>query len=64
MGEDAERKGVLMSNLPSLTGYQDNLIKRHLLWRLYHLAEEINSHAQEIEDANVKLADLRDQVVS
>ena len=43
---------------------QDNLIKRHLLWRLYHLTQEINSHAEEIETANVQLTDLRDQVVS
>jgi structural maintenance of chromosome 1 len=35
-----------------------------LLWRLYHITNEINESAQKVEEANVKLRDLRAAVVS
>jgi structural maintenance of chromosome 1 len=40
------------------------MVQRHLLWRLYHITNEINESAQKVEEANVKLRDLRAAVVS
>ncbi len=40
------------------------MIQRHLLWRLYHLTNEINESTRSVEKANEKLAGLRDAVVS
>ncbi|EIW69438.1 hypothetical protein TREMEDRAFT_62305 [Tremella mesenterica DSM 1558] len=38
---------------------KDALVQRHLLWRLYHLTEEINESTKQVEEANEKLTDLR-----
>lgn len=40
------------------------MVQRHLLWRLYHITNEINESAQKVEEANVKLRDMRAAVVS
>jgi len=39
------------------------MIQRHLLWRLYHLTNEINNSTKSVEEANEKLTGLRDAVV-
>jgi structural maintenance of chromosome 1 len=43
---------------------QDDMIKRHLLWRLYHITNEINESTRQVEEANEKLTELRTSVVS
>ena len=40
------------------------MIQRHLLWRLYHLTNEIKDSTRQVEDANENLTDLRAAVVS
>jgi structural maintenance of chromosome 1 len=42
---------------------QDDMIKRHLLWRLYHITNEINESTRQVEEANEKLTELRTSVV-
>lgn len=66
MGEAQEWQGTLCSSLIGckLTGPQDAMIHRHLLWRLYHLTTEITESARKVEEANDKLTDLRTAVVS
>ncbi|KAK8869753.1 hypothetical protein IAR55_000321 [Kwoniella newhampshirensis] len=39
---------------------KDALVQRHLLWRLYHLTNEINESTQRVEEASDRLADLRE----
>ncbi|WVQ78324.1 hypothetical protein IAT38_000409 [Cryptococcus sp. DSM 104549] len=39
---------------------KDAMVERHLLWKLYHLTNEINNSAQKVEDANERLSNLRE----
>lgn len=39
------------------------MVKRHLLWRLYHITNEITESTRKVEEVNEKLSDLRDNVV-
>ncbi|KAL7424073.1 Structural maintenance of chromosomes protein 1 [Cryptotrichosporon argae] len=45
-----------------LRAAKDALVQRHLLWKLYHLTEEINEKTREVEEANERLTELRDAV--
>lgn len=40
------------------------MIQRLLLWKLYHITEEINESTRQVEEATEKLHDLRNTVVS
>lgn len=40
------------------------MIQRHLLWKLYHIKEEIDKSTKEVEEANAKLTDFKSSVVS
>jgi structural maintenance of chromosome 1 len=40
------------------------MIQRHLLWKLYHISQEIANSAEKVEEANTKLESLRTSVVS
>ncbi|WWD15974.1 hypothetical protein CI109_100398 [Kwoniella shandongensis] len=39
---------------------KDALVQRHLLWKLYHLTNEINESTQRVEEASERLSDLRE----
>lgn len=43
---------------------QDAMIQRHLMWKLYHLTQEINEAKEEVEKRSEQLNDLNDEVVS
>lgn len=43
---------------------QDALIQRHLLWKLYHITQEIEESTRKVEEVNEKLAESRSAVVS
>ena len=43
---------------------QDAMIQRHLLWKLYHITQEITDSAAKVEEANNKLENLRSSVVN
>lgn len=39
------------------------MIQRHLQWRLYHITNQINESARQVEEANETLSGLRKSVV-
>jgi intracellular sulfur oxidation DsrE/DsrF family protein len=43
---------------------QDAMIQRHLLWKLYHITQEIEASTRQVEEANEHLAENRAAVVS
>lgn len=46
-----------------LMSSKDAMIQRHLLWRLYHITNEINNSTRQVEEASEQLAELRSTVV-
>lgn len=42
---------------------KDAMIQRHLLWRLYHITNEINNSTRQVEEASDQLAERRSTVV-
>jgi structural maintenance of chromosome 1 len=40
------------------------MIQRHLLWKLYHITQEIEASTKKVEEANEKLSSGRKAVVS
>jgi len=40
------------------------MVQRLLLWKLYHITQEINRSTREVEKASEQLHDLRNTVVS
>ncbi|KLT43612.1 RecF/RecN/SMC protein [Cutaneotrichosporon oleaginosum] len=45
-----------------LMSSKDAMIQRHLLWRLYHITNEINDSTRRVEEASEQLAELRGTV--
>ncbi|GMK58711.1 hypothetical protein CspeluHIS016_0601530 [Cutaneotrichosporon spelunceum] len=45
-----------------LMSSKDAMIQRHLLWRLYHITNEINNSARQVEEASDQLSGLRGTV--
>ncbi|KAK4689768.1 structural maintenance of chromosome 1, partial [Tremellales sp. Uapishka_1] len=45
-----------------LKNQKDAMVQRHFLWRLFHLAEQINRSTQSVEEANANLTQLRTSV--
>ncbi|ORY27190.1 hypothetical protein BCR39DRAFT_538898 [Naematelia encephala] len=41
---------------------RDAMVQRHLLWRLFHLTNEITESTRKVEEANERLSDLRGTV--
>lgn len=40
------------------------MVQRHLMWKLYHLTQEINEAKEEVEKRSEQLNDLNGEVVS
>ncbi|BEJ14460.1 hypothetical protein CspHIS471_0402270 [Cutaneotrichosporon sp. HIS471] len=45
-----------------LMSSKDAMIQRHLLWRLYHITNEINNSTRQVEEASGQLTELRGTV--
>lgn len=48
----------------AIADIQDDLVHRHMLWRLYHLTDEINESTRKVEEASGQLSELKEALVS